>query len=80
MRAILPRPYIKDIAWSPDGRSLAYLSAARMVSGRVVGTAIYTVDIATGRLQRVLTDNQPGQPLLPTGGQFMRLAWMRASR
>ncbi len=63
-------------AWSPDGRAIAYVVGSPYPGQGT--TAIRTVDVATGQIQTVLTANQPGQPLLPTGGHFTRLAWMHS--
>jgi len=54
--------------WAPDGRTLAYIDG---------GTTLRTVDLATGRSQAVLTTTMRGQRLLPVGGHFVRLAWLR---
>lgn len=78
-RAILRRPFIRDIAWSPNGRSLAYIGAVgAAVSGRLPKAAVYTVNVATGQVRLLLRESQVGQPLLPSGGQFLRLAWLPA--
>lgn len=56
--------------WSPDERSIAY------IMGQVANkstTAIRVVDVATGRSRTVLAADAPG---LPSGGYFVRLAWM----
>lgn len=67
---------ISSPAWSPDGQRLAYLLGARSAGNEMV--TIHAVEVATGRDRRVLADNQAGQPLLPVGGNFTRLAWLAA--
>jgi len=77
-RAILRQPFIRDIAWSPDGRSLALISAVGAESGRLPKAAVYTVNVATGYRRRVLRESQGGSLPPPSGGQFLRLAWLPA--
>ncbi len=62
---------IGSLAWSPDGRAIAYLTST--ADGR--GTVLDIVDIATGHHQIVLSANRSG---LPVGGYFTRVAWARA--
>lgn len=64
---------ITSPAWSPDGASIVYLAGLPYGRG---GTTIHIVHVATGQDRSVLADNQRGQPLLPAGGHFTRLAWM----
>lgn len=59
-------------AWSPDGRSIAYIAGAPAPS-EPRGTTVHVVDVATGRDRVVLADDGAG---LPKGGYFVRLAWM----
>ncbi len=61
-------------AWAPDGRSIAYIVGSPDPGQGT--TAIRTVDVATSQVRTVLAANQQGQPLLPAGGHFTRLAWM----
>ena len=63
---VLAKGPISSPAWTPDGRTLAYIDG---------GTTIRTVAVATGQTRLVLTVSAPG--LHPRGGQFLRLAWMR---
>lgn len=67
---------ISSPAWSPDGHTIAYIEGPLFAGGGP--TMIHTVDVATGRNQVVLVSNESGQSLLPTNGQFIRLAWMHA--
>jgi hypothetical protein len=75
-KLVTVRSFISSPAWSPDSQSIAYLVGSPFVGNKV--TAIQRVNVATGRSQIVLTDHQQGQPLLPAGGHFTRLAWMPA--
>jgi WD40-like Beta Propeller Repeat len=75
-KLVTVRSFISSPAWSPDSQSIAYLVGSPFVGNKV--TAIQRVNVATGRSQVVLTDHQQGQPLLPAGGHFTRLAWMPA--
>ncbi len=65
---------ISSPAWSPDGRTVAYLVDSEQ-GGRHV-TLIRTIDSATRKGATILASNAGGQPLLPTQGQFLRLAWI----
>jgi Tol biopolymer transport system component len=64
---------IASPAWSPDGRTIAYITGLYTGNG---GTEIRTIDVARGTTRVVLTTTGPRQRLLPPGGQFVRLAWM----
>ena len=64
---------IASPAWSPDGRTIAYITGSYMGNG---GTEIRTIDVASGMTQVVLSTVGSRQHLLPPGGQFVRLAWM----
>ena len=64
---------IASPAWSPDGRTIAYITGLYMGNG---GTEIRTIDVASGTTRVVLSTTGPRQRLLPPGGQFVRLAWM----
>jgi dipeptidyl aminopeptidase/acylaminoacyl peptidase len=64
---------IASPAWSPDGRTIAYITG--LYTGNC-GTEIRTIDVASGTTEVVLTTTGPRQRLLPPGGQFVRLAWM----
>jgi len=57
--------------WSPDGRSIAYITGQTSYKNR---TVIAVVDVATGRSRTLLAADAAG---LPSGGYFVRLAWMR---
>jgi len=65
--------------WSPDGRTIAFIDTAGKSLNVRHSTAIRTVDVATGRIRTLLRTNQAGQPLLPVGSQFVRLAWLHTS-
>jgi WD40 repeat protein len=64
---------IASPAWSPDGRTIAYITGLYTGNG---GTEIRTIDVASGTTQVVLSTAGSRQRLLPPGGQFVRLAWM----
>ncbi len=74
----LPASLVSPV-WSPDGRAIAFIDTVGASSIGRHSAAIRTVDIATGRIRTLLMTNQTGQSLLPVGGQFVRLAWMRTS-
>ncbi len=57
--------------WSPDGHSIAYITGQTAHKNT---TIIRVVDVATGRNRTVLAPDAPG---LPSGGYFVRLAWMQ---
>ncbi len=59
--------------WSPDGRSIAYITGQAGFGNAT--TTICVVDVATGQSRTVLTPQAPG---LPVGSYFVRLAWMHA--
>lgn len=65
---------ISSPAWSPDGWTVTYLADSERGGHHV--TLIRTIDSATRKGTTVLASNASGQPLLPTQGQFLRLAWM----
>jgi hypothetical protein len=64
---------IASPAWSPDGRTIAYITGSYLGNG---GTEIRTIDVASGTTRVVLSTVGPRQRMLPPGGQFVRLAWM----
>jgi Tol biopolymer transport system component len=64
---------IASPAWSPDGRTIVYITGSYTGNG---GTEIRTIDVASGTTQVVLSTAGSRQRLLPPGGQFVRLAWM----
>ena len=76
-KLLTKRGYLSSPTWSPNGRRIAYLVGSPSVGTGV--TTIHTVDVATALDRSILADNQRGQPLLPVGGHFTRLAWMPAS-
>ena len=64
---------IASPAWSPDGRTIAYITGSYMGNG---GSEIRTIDVAGGTTRLVLSTVGSRQQMLPPGGQFVRLAWM----
>jgi Tol biopolymer transport system component len=64
---------IASPAWSPDGRTIAYITGSYTGNG---GTEIRTVDVASGTTRVVMSTVGSRQRLLPPRGQFVRLAWM----
>jgi WD40-like Beta Propeller Repeat len=66
---------IASPAWSPDGRTIAYITGSYTGNG---GTEIRTIDVAGGTTRLVLSTMGSRQRLLPPRGQFVRLAWMHA--
>lgn len=62
-------------AWSPDGRGIAYIAGSPIIVG---GTAIRTVDLASGTNRVALTTGKYWQHPAPTEGYFVHIAWMRA--
>jgi hypothetical protein len=66
---------IASPAWSPDGRTIAYIAGLYTGNG---GTEIRTIAVVGGTPRLVLSTTGARQSLLPPGGQFVRLAWMHA--
>lgn len=65
------RERISSPAWSPDGRTIAFLVSTVAQQD----TVLRTVDVATGQTRTVVAAGAPG---LPIGGSFVRLTWMPA--
>lgn len=62
---------IDSPTWSPDERSIAFLSTSGV--GGQATTVVRIVRVATGEVRTVLVATRPG---LPVGGYFVRLAWL----
>ena len=64
------------IAWSPDGREIAFVRLHRGANGSLVND-LYTVDIATGRTRRLTTDRRALSPSFSPDGR--RIAFVSAA-
>ena len=64
------------IAWSPDGREIAFVRLHRGANGSLVND-LYTVDVASGRTRRLTTDRRALSPSFSPDGR--RIAFVSAA-
>ncbi len=65
------------LAWSPDGRQIAYARQIRGENGSLVND-LFLVDVATGRTRRLTRDRRAASPTFAADGQ--RLAFVGVER